>query len=170
MNDSFDFDKPEHFTVGTVGPVGQRVFYLQAAEGSRLCSLRLEKQQVAALAAYLAGLLADLPPAEANASTALGLREPIQPAWTVGSLAVAYEAADDRILILAEELVTESETDELIDPPATARFRLTRAQVAAFVPHAEQLVAAGRPLCALCGHPMNPEGHRCIRNNGHGTR
>ncbi len=175
MNDSFDFDDPDHFTAGTVGPIGQRVFFLQAAQGGTLCSLRLEKQQVAALATYLAGLLADLPPAD-PAPNALSLREPVEAAWVVGSLAVAYEEAGDRILLVAEELITErgdrDDHDRLAGPaePATARFRLTREQVAAFVPHAEQLVASGRPLCRICGRPMNPDGHVCPRRNGHGAR
>lgn len=169
MSESFDFDDPDHFTAGTIGPVGQRVFYLQAAQGSKLCSLRLEKQQVAALATYLSGLLADLPPAPATPSGDLGLRSPVEEAWTVGSLAVAYEEADDRILLVAEELVANLEELDAFDHPATARFRLTRGQVAAFVPHAEQLVASGRPLCRICGRPMNPDGHVCPRSNGHGA-
>jgi uncharacterized repeat protein (TIGR03847 family) len=52
---------------------------------------------------------------------------------------------------------------------ASARVRLTRAQVAAFVERARGLVEAGRPTCRFCGRPMNPGGHRCARTNGHGA-
>ena len=27
--------------------------------------------------------------------------------------------------------------------------------------------AAGRPRCPLCGVPMGPEGHQCVRTNGY---
>ena len=63
MSDSFNFDSAEIFTVGTLGPKGQRVFYLQCRSESKLVSLKLEKQQVAALAEYLERVLDELPDA-----------------------------------------------------------------------------------------------------------
>ena len=44
------FDPPERFVSGTVGPPGQRTFFLQAAGSGRLTSMSLEKQQVEVLA------------------------------------------------------------------------------------------------------------------------
>src|SRR5581483_7695339 len=46
----FLFDRPRRFVAGTVGAPGERTFYLQAADGSRVVSVALEKQQVAVLA------------------------------------------------------------------------------------------------------------------------
>ena len=73
MSTSFELDDVDHLTTGTIGPPGQRVFYLQAAQGDQLVSLRLEKTLVAALVRYLGALLADLPPA-GPLPTDLGLR------------------------------------------------------------------------------------------------
>jgi uncharacterized repeat protein (TIGR03847 family) len=162
---------PERFVAGTVGRPGERVFYLQASDGDHVVTLRLEKQQVAALAEYLAGILADLPTAD-EVEVDASLAEPVVEEWVVGSLAVAYEESDDRVLIVAEELVLEQdesvEPDELsVDSPATARFHLTRGQVASFVRHSVELVLAGRPPCPLCGHPLDPDGHVCPKSNGH---
>ncbi|HEX5479005.1 MAG TPA: hypothetical protein VFY79_04730 [Dehalococcoidia bacterium] len=28
-------------------------------------------------------------------------------------------------------------------------------------------MAGGRPVCPLCGLPMEPGGHACVRTNGH---
>ena len=53
MSSSFDFDEIDFLTVGTLGPKGQRVFYLQCRASGELGSFKLEKQQVAALAEYL---------------------------------------------------------------------------------------------------------------------
>jgi uncharacterized repeat protein (TIGR03847 family) len=168
VTSSYDL-RPERFVAGTVGPPGQRVFFLQAVEGTEVVSLRLEKQQVAALAEYLAGILADLPAVEQVGGDDAGLVEPVVAEWIVGSLAVAYEESDDLVLIVAEELVNEDdeETGGLATTPASARFHLTRAQVADFVANAVELVMAGRPLCPLCGHPMNPDRHTCPKSNGH---
>ena len=61
MAASYDFEAPDFFTTGTVGQPGRRVFYLQAREKGELVTLKLEKEQVGALAEYLAKLLTDLP-------------------------------------------------------------------------------------------------------------
>lgn len=161
MTESFDFRAPDHFVAGTVGPPGRRTFYLQASEGHRVVTLKLEKQQVTALADYLETILRDLAPVGPPPGTFASLREPFDESWVVGPLGVAYDERDDRVVLVAEELQTEDETAD----PATARFHLDREQVAAFIEHARSLVGAGRPLCTLCGQPMDPEGHVCPRSN-----
>jgi uncharacterized repeat protein (TIGR03847 family) len=172
MSTSFDFDEPDHFTTGAVGEPGHRVFYLQAAQQGSVATLRLEKQQVVVLAEYLAGLL-ELPEAE-GAEPQVALIEPVLAEWVVGSLAVAYEESDGRVLLVAEELVVQPDDDaddhdptesvEAIEP-ANARFHLTRDQAVAFIRRTTELVASGRPACPLCGRPIDPEGHACPKLN-----
>ena len=60
---SYDLPSPDVVTAGTVGPPGQRAFYVQVRDDDLVVTLRCEKQQVAALAEYLGGLLEDLEPA-----------------------------------------------------------------------------------------------------------
>src|SRR6266511_346609 len=55
----YAFEPPERFVAGTVGPPGERVFYLQARGGGRLVSVALEKVQVALLAEKLDELLGE---------------------------------------------------------------------------------------------------------------
>ena len=160
---SFDLPSPEVFTAGTVGPPGQRVFYLQARDGDLVVTVRCEKQQVAALAEYFDGLLHDLDPAPfAVGGEDLELAEPVEAIWTVGPIGVAYDEPDDRIIVVLEEL-----QDEEADPEsgASVKVRLSRAQVSGFVHRCRDLVAAGRPPCRFCGLPMDPEGHPCPRMN-----
>jgi uncharacterized repeat protein (TIGR03847 family) len=164
MNASFDFERPDHFTAGTVGPVGERTFYLQGREAGTVVSLKAEKGQVGALAEYLAALLANLAAASEDPLPDTQLLEPLEVAWVIGSLAVGYDESSDRVVLIASELVDEESGDEA----ATARFRLTRAQAAAFVERARALIKAGRPSCRLCGRPIDPQGHVCPRSNGHG--
>jgi uncharacterized repeat protein (TIGR03847 family) len=191
MADSYDFESPDFFTTGTVGTPGRRVFYLQARQNGGVVSLKLEKEQVGALAEYLAKLLADLP-APGPLPQDMALLEPVAEAWVVGSLGVAYDETADRILIVAEELTEEAEEEEeeeeeegeeRAEPEpsegaapaepeespdtAKARFRLTRPQAAAFVERGRALVQSGRPICRTCGLPIDPDGHPCPGTNGH---
>lgn len=150
---------PLVFTAGTVGPPGQRVFFLQAGDGDTISSVRLEKQQVSALAEYLAGMLHDLP-APTDVPPAPELVEPVVAEWTVGNIGVAYDNELDRIVIVAEELVPEDEPDG-----DCLRVVISRSQVRAFIERAGDLMAGGRPPCRVCGAPMDPAGHACPRAN-----
>jgi uncharacterized repeat protein (TIGR03847 family) len=162
MSSSFEIPEVDFLTTGAVGAPGRRVFYLQAGKGSQVVSLRLEKTQVAALVAYLAGMLADMPPAGEVSSIGLDLIEPVVAEWVVGSLGVSYDEDSDHFVIVAEELVEEGE-----EGAARARLTATREQVAALSVRGAEAVAAGRPPCPLCGQPLDPEGHVCVRLNGH---
>ena len=164
MSSSFEIPDVDHLTAGAIGPPGQRIFYLQAGQGSQVVSLRLEKSQVAALVAYLAGMLADMPPPGDVPSTGMDLIEPVVAEWVVASLGVTYDEEADRVVIMAEELVEEGEE------AARARISATRERVAALSVRGAEAVAAGRPPCPLCGLPLDADGHTCPRLNGHRER
>jgi uncharacterized repeat protein (TIGR03847 family) len=175
MADDVELDEVDHLTAGTVGPPGQRIFYLQAASGDRLVSLRLEKGQVAALVRYIDALLADLPPVETSfvhpSQPDMSLREPVVAEWVVGAMGVSYDEVADRLVLVAQEFVEVDEDDPVVhgddEQPRSVRISATRAQAAALAAHGAELVAAGRPVCSLCGLPIDPEGHTCPRLNGH---
>ena len=89
MSESFHFETVEMLTVGTLGPKGERVFYLQCLAGGELVSLKFEKQQAAALAEYLDRVLRQLPEADAGEPPSdLDMREPVVEAWTIGALGI----------------------------------------------------------------------------------
>ena len=161
----WDFADVDRFSAGALGEPGQRVFYLQAVAGTEVATVRLEKTQVGALAEYLAQLLNDLPaPDVESVPGEVGLIEPVQEAWLVGQIGVDYDKARDRMMVRADELQVEEDEEST---GGTMRVALTRGQVQAFVVHATVLVSAGRPPCPLCGRPIDPEGHMCIKTNGH---
>lgn len=167
MSRSFELPEAEWATLGAVGQPGQRTFYIQVRQDTQLLTLKLEKQQVAAIAQFLGEILADLPAAEEPAAGGEGLVEPVLAEWAVGTLQLAYDSSSDRIVILAEEIGTD-EDDEEDDPDrGVARIGITRAAAATIIRVGADLVTSGRPTCALCGRPMDPEGHSCPRTNGH---
>jgi uncharacterized repeat protein (TIGR03847 family) len=162
MSASFDLERPDHFTAGAVGPPGQRVFYLQARQGRTLVTLKSEKEQVRALGEYLATLLDRVPDAGEPAPASLALIEPVAEAWAVGTIGVGYDEASRRVVVVLTGVV-EEEGEEA----PSARFAITRAQAAAFVARAQELVRAGRPICPMCANAIDPGGHVCPRSNGH---
>jgi uncharacterized repeat protein (TIGR03847 family) len=172
MSSSFEFPDVERVTVGTVGQPGQRTFYLQVRHAQQLVTLKMEKQQVAALAQLLAQLLSDLPTPEAAPTPAPDLEEPVLAEWPVGAMGLAYDQGLDRVVLLAEEVAAAADDESVATPgdDGVARIAITRGQAAALVIKATQLVSSGRPDCPLCGNPMDPTGHSCPRTNGHGPK
>ena len=162
MSESFEFVAPDHFTAGAIGPPGQRVFYLQSREKGKLVTLKSEKEQVRALAQYLSGLLEKLPAVGSAPLKAPALLEPVDAVWIVASIAVGYDEARDRILVVANELLEDEEGDA-----ASVRLLVTRAQAAAFIKQANELMKASRQICQWCNQPKDPGGHVCARSNGH---
>lgn len=164
MSESYELSAPDVVTAGTVGDVGQRAFYLQVRQGTLLLTLKIEKQQVRALAESLGQLLQDLArPGELPSDDTLALRPFEDPLFVVGTLAVAYDVAADRVVLLVGALVGEDEEEDGDE----VRLALTREQAAGLAIVGTRLVDAGRPPCPLCGYPLDPRGHACPRTNGH---
>ena len=163
---------PEIFTADYVGRPGRRTFYIQARAASNTVLLLAEKQQVEALAEKLRELLVivdegdTIKQSTAQRDPALAIEEPGEPQGRVGTIGLAYEETDDRVLVVVQS-VAEEQVPENDDLDEGFRFVLRRDQVRAFVLHSEAVVAEGRPLCQLCGLPMDPEGHACPASNGH---
>src|SRR5207249_2711900 len=122
-------------------PGGESFVEMQARMVSavaRLVARQSEKEQVRALATYLAQILDKLPTASEPTPQSLDLVEPVDAAWPVASLGLGWDEKRQRIVVVAESVV-----DEEGEEPATARFAITRAQAAAFVERTESLVKAG---------------------------
>jgi uncharacterized repeat protein (TIGR03847 family) len=173
---SRELDPVTRLTADAVGEPGQRTFYLQAASGADQVTLLVEKEQVRRLAENLETWLPELAagrpedPAESAAAEAgeLALAEPLEPDFRVGQLSLSYDAERDRVLVVATELQADEEEDPLDVPePLEVRLYVTRAQLRVLARHGAQVVARGRPLCPLCGNPLDPSGHICPAQNGH---
>jgi uncharacterized repeat protein (TIGR03847 family) len=170
MSDSFEFREVTHFTAGAIGQPGQRVFYLQVGDGVELVTVKLEKQQVEALAKFLRGVLDDLPAPTEPAET-IALVEPTEARWTVGQIAVGVDEGEAKVVLVIEELVAD-DGDEVDDPilgtePDASRVQahIGVTQAAGFVAASDELMSGGRPPCRLCGQPVDPSGHACPRLN-----
>jgi uncharacterized repeat protein (TIGR03847 family) len=170
VSESYELDRPDRVTVGTVGPVGERVFLLQVRQAHQLVTMKLEKGQVSTLCRYLGRLLRELPrPEELPDGALLEVEAFGEPDFVIGALGVAYDAEVDRVVLVCDEVDRTEEPDEdvpSLDEGATVRLSITREQALALAIRGTELVEAGRPICPRCGYPLDPRGHVCPRMNG----
>ena len=191
-----EFDPPERFVVGTVGEPGQRTFFIQARAGTRMVSVALEKQQVAALAERVDELLdqvlddgssGELVPAVAphDLDDQAPLEQPIEEEFRAGTMTLSWDPGINRVVIevfpITDEVVVGPEGDDELAGELTEAFvepepeevllvRITPGTARAFALRAGRVVEAGRPSCPFCGGPVDPAGHLCVRANGHRRR
>lgn len=159
-------------TTGAIGPPGKRVFYLQARDDVQLVTLIIEKQQVQLLAAkveeFLSELderLPDLPKVSFEYKEEdMALEQPIDPAFRVGFLGLGYDDEDDFLVLVAREIETADDDDQIT---SVARFWCTRSQLLAMCHWGVDVANQGRPICGNCGEPIDPEDHFCPKSNGH---
>ncbi len=171
------FRSPDRFLAGTVGQPGEREFYLQAVDGSRVVSVACEKQQVAVLADKLGSLIGEVvrrfgEKAPAIDPTEPALETPVDAEFRVGTMGLAWDGEGSRIVVellaITDADVTEdSVLDDSEDGPDALRVFLSLDEAQSFAAQAERIISAGRPPCPLCSNPLNPEGHICPRLNGY---
>jgi uncharacterized repeat protein (TIGR03847 family) len=90
----------------------------------------------------------------------MAIKEPVDPLFRVGAMGLGYDANRDRILLVAQEALTEEEEER---DPREARFFATRAQMQVLSMHARDVVGKGRPPEQVA---LQAEAHS--RRNGHG--
>ena len=147
----------DFITIGTIGPKGKRVFYLQAGYDNRLVSLIIEKEQSWALSEAINELIDDLDKryeasmAETEDIDLTGidmeLREPIEPVFRVSQMGLGYDEDQDKIVLVAQELVpsSEDEPDDLgEDDPGVVRLWCSRDQMRTLSVQAMSTVRSGR--------------------------
>lgn len=166
----------EIFTTDYKGTPGKRSFFLQARRADETITLGAEKQQISLLAEKMGELLLMID-REDTVTGAPPARDPAldprdeEPEDRVGAIALAYDEDGDRVLVAIDPLVPEGGEVQESEMPGTApgsvRILIRRDQARAFVLHAMAVVDEGRPLCRLCGLPMDPDGHSCPASNGH---
>jgi uncharacterized repeat protein (TIGR03847 family) len=158
-------------TIEAIGPPGQRLFLLQASQGTETITLKIEKEQAQVLAHSIDQLLEELAerfPREISMmeeplASELMLREPLEPLFAIGQMGLGYDESQDALVLVIQELVPEEETQNA----RMARFWATRGQMQAISRHTLEIVARGRPICPLCSRPIDPDGHFCPKSNGH---
>ncbi len=151
MANEIELDPVEFITVGTVGPKGRRIFYLQGGKGPELVTLTIEKQQAQALGEAITEMLDSLSEKYTNLTEVtinlsrwnMDLRDPIDSLFRVAQMGLGYDEERNMVMIVAQELLISDE--DLPEPtPQIVRFFATREQMCALSEHARRLVKQGR--------------------------
>jgi uncharacterized repeat protein (TIGR03847 family) len=174
------FDWPDRFVVGTIGQPGSRSFYLQARAGAQLVSIALEKEQSALLAEKIEEILDELMgqegnPANVPAVTPLELvdndplEQPVEAEFRTGALSLGWDPTTAQVVIEAYPIIEvdeaeaeaffEAEEPIEVEPPEVMLVRIPVGTARAFAKRTLEVVGAGRPICDVCGSPIDPEGH-----------
>jgi uncharacterized repeat protein (TIGR03847 family) len=174
------FDSPERFVAGTVGQPGERTFFIQAQEGSRLISVSLEKSQVQALADRLTYMLREIKQSDPTIVIArlpkddAPLSTPIEDEFRVGVIGLAFDAESQEIQINLQAIAEDSaeepdfiDVDDLSGDQDILRVIVSPGEADKFAKRALIVVGAGRQPCPFCGGPLDPKGHLCPRANGY---
>ena len=176
-----EFPWPDRVVVGTVGLPGSRTFYLQVRAGKQIVSIALEKQQSALLADKIDEILDQLITFEGNpfsipTATPVELvdndplEQPVDEQFRTGAMSLGWDPSTVQVVIEAYPIDIDSDTDaddESIndDSVEVAEMLLVRLPVGtarAFAMRTREVVGAGRPMCSLCGYPIDADGHTCI--------
>lgn len=172
------FDWPDRAVVGTIGLPGRRTFYLQVRARTQVVSIALEKQQAALLAEKIDEILDQLITVEGNpfsvpTSTPIELvdndqLEHVQEQFRTGAMSLGWDPTTAQVVIEAHPITTvdADDNDEWPEEDGTngREMLLVRMPVGtarAFAMRTREIVGAGRPMCPLCGYPMDADGHIC---------
>jgi len=160
-----EFNNVTGLRAEALGEPGKRTFRILVDSGESTAVLWLEKEQLFQLALASDQLLATLTDEDKAAATAPAPATEFQPPthldFKIGKMVLGHERSTGRIIIDAHE-----EDDE--ESPVL-KVSLEQGQIEEFSEEAMRVCAAGRPLCPLCGGPIDPTGHICARVNGHRT-
>jgi len=165
----FEFTTPTRFVAGTVGEPGERAFYLQIRDSSRLISVAVEKAQVQAMVSRLEVMIAEIRKSnplimvEKFPTDDAPLESPIDSEFQVGAMSLAWD--EDSKMICVE--LFELEDDEEDSEGEVVAVNISLAMATAFTVRSKAVVNAGRLPCPFCGIPIDPRGHLCPRANGY---
>ena len=138
----------------------------------------MEKQQSAALAEKIDEILDELITLKGNpfsvpTGTPIELvdndpLEAVQEQFRTGAMSLGWDPTTAQIVVEAlpfppddSEDNDESLHEDPTDDPEMLRVRMPVGTARAFTKRTREIVGAGRPMCPLCGHPMDADGHTC---------
>ncbi len=153
---NYVFAHPDRVMVGARGEVGNRLFLLQVREGRRLVIVKCEKIQLAALAEWIAHVMSELG-RPGHLPEDFSLEPEYDSDFVAGDIAVSVD----------DEAQTIEISIESVEEDSSLSVVLSREWAGGLAIAITRLVEAGRPLCPLCGGPLDPQGHDCPRTNGH---
>ena len=163
-----DLGLVDSLTPESIGEPGQRTFKITATSSRGEAIVWMEKEQLFQIGVSVKQLTATRKepsqPAEFVPDSPAG-PFPIAAEFNTGELALKHDGASDVFTLEAKS--GESDEENPSTEPDSVQFSFTRRLGEQMADRALEIVAAGRRPCPLCGGPINPDGHFCVKVNGH---
>lgn len=164
----YNFGRASEVNADAVGAPGRRTFRLLVKGDDGLASLWLEKEELQAMGVAIDQMLARLsrrpewryygsPPEPVDPVEEADVSPLVE--FKVGQLSIGFDADKKMFVLLAHDAEDDPEG------PATFTCFASASQLRSLSRRISSVVAAGRPRCFLCGDPIEPEGHSCVRWN-----
>jgi uncharacterized repeat protein (TIGR03847 family) len=168
----YEMDNIDRLTIDAVGKPGERIFFFLARNSNRQLCVILEKIQAQTLAIGIQQFLTDLyqrnpsliEESKEYDTTVMTITPPVEPLFRVGEIGLLYDADRDLVGIFLRAIRMD---DQPLDDLDSLRVWCTREQVSRLSNWTQSVVDRGRKNCPQCGQPMEPEGHFCVKKNGH---
>ncbi|MBI4197526.1 MAG: DUF3090 family protein [Chloroflexi bacterium] len=167
----YQFGRVSSIRAIAVGQPGARRFSLQVeASNGSTAVVWIEKEQLFNLAVALKNLIAQVEEARRRGRRRSGRISDAAPGFNgserlefqAGRMAVGY---DDGLALF---ILAASDAEEPENALPRLSLAVDQGALDALADEAFSVCAAGRPLCPLCGAPLNAnEKHICPKHNGH---
>ena len=163
------FTNPERCVTGTIGQPGERAFFIQAREKTRVVSVAIEKAQVQAIANRLELIVSEVRKSNPLLSVITvqsddaPLDTPVDEEFQVGAISLVWDEVKQLITFELYEL----EDDEQDAEGQVLEINFSLGMAIAFTHRSKAVVNAGRLPCPFCSIPIDPKGHLCPRANGY---
>jgi uncharacterized repeat protein (TIGR03847 family) len=147
----------------SIGEPGRRTFRIIGSGEDGSAVVWVEKEQLLQLALAIQQYLSNLPHIqgeEHSQEKAPNTTNPVHLEFKSERIAIGHLDNSDQIAI---------DFHEVQDVPRL-RFSINPELLNMFAKEAIGVCAAGRPICQLCGEPIDIAGHVCPRSNGHRAR
>jgi uncharacterized repeat protein (TIGR03847 family) len=157
-------------TIGAdaVGQPGQRRFRMFARSTRASAVMWMEKEHLNSLSLALDQFLA-----LATEGEVLRTDFPLAPTYDfqVGQMKLNYDEREETFVLNVTplEMIVEPGQDPLIEmhEDESIQFAFTQQDAQELSNAITEVVAAGRPVCPLCGTPLDGGPHSCVKQNGH---
>ncbi|MQG00486.1 MAG: DUF3090 family protein [SAR202 cluster bacterium] len=161
----YDIGTPQALNIDAFGFPGERTFRIFLECSGSSISLWLEKQQLFELAMAISRILEVV---KDNQTVDISLEEnlepidkiPVEVEFTVGRLSLAHNPASNLFIIEAYNI------SDNVDDEANITFHISKSKLQDISTEAFKICASGRPICSLCGEPMDLELHICSEPDG----
>jgi uncharacterized repeat protein (TIGR03847 family) len=166
-----------------VGQPGQRRFRLFAQNGHSSAVVWMEKEQLNSLSLAIDRFLALITEGQILRTEAVAGRQPLLPGMPadfpqqptydlqVGQIRLNYDERRGVFLlsVVPLEILMErgQEPQLVLREDRTLAFLFTEQQAQQLSQTIAILVTRGRPVCPLCGTPLDGSPHACEKQNGH---